>query len=98
MKMEAYKEFVYVLYRNTGNKYAKTEPTAWEYLGIFEEKNDMFTYLYKCLSDEEREQIEKMEKKFEWSPERVHQEIVSRYNSFYGETLNVACVFCYRKS
>ena len=59
MKVETRKEFVYVLYRNVGHKFCRTEEAAWEYIGQFAEINDIYPFLYSQLPEEEQEFITK---------------------------------------
>jgi len=59
MKITERKEFVYVLYRNVGHKYCKPEGSAWEYLGQFDEIDDIYPFLYSQLPEEEKDFIQK---------------------------------------
>ena len=85
MKIQENKEFVYVLYRNVGNKYSKTEGAAWEYLGQFDEKDDIYHFLYSQLSAEDRGFIDK-KIELKYSEESIRKEAVSLYKlTFAGE-------------
>ena len=59
MKITERKEFVYVLYRNVGHKFCRTEEAAWEYVGQFAEIDDIYPFLYSRLLEEEKEFIQK---------------------------------------
>ena len=84
MKVETRKEFVYVLYRNIGNKFSKTEGTAWEYLGQFDEKYDIYPYLYSCLPAAEQGNLDNRIKEQKLTTEQAHKAVIDLYKLLFG--------------
>ena len=73
MKITERKEFVYVLYRNVGHRSYRTEEAAWEYIGQFDELNDIYPFLYSQLPKEEQAFIT------ERYTEKEHAELGRKY-------------------